>query len=72
MINNLNINTLKEMSIIEEIYNIRSRLNAANSEDIHYPVQTRWLIDSIEMNLDDLDRCKPWLDQLKELNKNIL
>lgn len=56
----------------EEILNIRSRLNAANLEDIHYPVQTRWLIDSIEMNLDDLDRCKPWLDQLKELNKNIL
>ena len=56
----------------EEILNIRSRLNAANREDIYYPVQTRWLIDSIEMNLDDLDRCKPWLDQLKELNKNIL
>lgn len=56
----------------QELLNIRSRLNAANPEDIHYPVQTRWLIDSIEMNLDDLDRCKPWLDQLKELNKNIL
>jgi hypothetical protein len=60
------------MTIQEELLNIRSRLNAANREDIHYPVQTRWLIDSIEMNLDDLDRCKPWLDQLKELNKNIL
>ncbi len=60
------------MSIIEEIHNIKSRLNAANIEDIHSPVKTRWLIDSIEMNMDDEERCKPWLEQLKELNKNIL
>ncbi len=47
-------------------------MNAANREDIHSPVQTRWFIDSIEMNIDDVERCKPWLEQLKELNKNIL
>jgi hypothetical protein len=60
------------MTIIEEIYNIKARLNAANIEDIHNPIKTRWFIDSIEMNMDDVERCKPWLDQLKELNKNIL
>jgi len=60
------------MNIQQELKNIKSRLNAANREDIHNPIQTRWFIDSIEMNMDDVERCKPWLEQLKELNKNIL
>jgi hypothetical protein len=57
--------------ISKKLKSIKEKLNA-NVSLVENPVQTRWFIDSIEMNMDDVERCKAWLDQLKELNKNIL